>query len=150
MLLSVGRTGGMLLNLLVREARSQRILELGTSYGYSAVWLAEAARATGGRIISLDVAAYKQAEAAKSLAEAGLDGLVEFQAGDALEIIPRLEGTFDFVFMDIWKDLYGRAWTWSIRSWRQAPCWWPTTCCARSTPAPTPWSTAAASAPCPG
>lgn len=107
MLLSVGRPGGMLLNLLVREARAQRILEIGTSYGYSAVWLAEAARAVGGRIISLDVAAYKQAEAARSLAEAGLDGLVEFRAGDALEIIPSLAGPFDFVFIDLWKDLYG-------------------------------------------
>ena len=107
MLLSVGREAGKLLNLLVREAKAQRILELGTSYGYSAVWLAEAARATGGRIISLDVADYKQASAAKSLAEAGLDGFVEFQTGDALEIIPRLAGSFDFVFMDIWKDLYG-------------------------------------------
>ncbi len=107
MLLSVGRAGGELLNLLVRESRARRILELGTSYGYSTVWLAEAARAVGGRVTSLDVADYKQAAAAGSLAEAGLEGLVDFQAGDALQLIPRLAGPFDLVFLDIWKDLYG-------------------------------------------
>ena len=107
MLLSVGRAAGVMLNLLVKEAGARRILELGTSYGYSAVWLAEAARATGGKVISLDVAGYKQVEAARSLADAGLSDYVEFRSGDALEIIPRLEGPFDFVLLDIWKDLYG-------------------------------------------
>ena len=58
-------------------------------------------------MISLDVADYKQAEAAKALAAAGLDGIVEFHAGDALQIIPRLDGPFDFVLVDLWKDLYG-------------------------------------------
>jgi predicted O-methyltransferase YrrM len=106
LLLSVGRAAGSLLNLMVRESGARRILELGTSYGYSTVWLAEAAQAVDGKVISLDVADYKQAEAARSLAEAGLEGRVEFHTGDALEIIPRLEGPFDFVLLDIWKDLY--------------------------------------------
>lgn len=107
MLLSVGRPAGLLLNLLVRESGAKRILELGTSYGYSAVWLAEAARATGGKVVTLDVAGYKQVEAAKALAAAGLADQVEFQSGDALQIIPRLPGPFDFVLIDLWKDLYG-------------------------------------------
>ncbi len=106
MLLSVGREAGVFLNSLAKAAKSQRILELGTSYGYSTVWLAEAARATGGRVITLDVADYKQAEAKKALEQAGLDGYVEFHVGDALEIIPGLDGGFDFVLVDIWKDLY--------------------------------------------
>ena len=66
MLLSVGRAAGELLNQLVRESGAKRILELGTSYGYSAIWLAEAARATGGKIISLDLADYNQAQAASA------------------------------------------------------------------------------------
>ena len=107
MLLNVGREAGVFINLLAREAGCRRILELGTSYGYSAIWLADAARANGGKVISLDVAGYKQADAAKSLAAAGLEGFVEFQTGDALEIIPRLHGPFDFVLVDLWKDLYG-------------------------------------------
>lgn len=107
LLLSVGRAAGRMLNLLARESGARRILELGTSYGYSAVWLAEAARATGGKVISLDVAGYKQTEAARSLAAAGLADFVEFRAGDALDIIPSLDGPFDFVLLDLWKDLYG-------------------------------------------
>lgn len=106
MLLSIGRDAGVLVNMIVKSAPCRRILEIGTSYGYSTVWLAEAAKATGGKVISLDVADYKQAHAAEMLQRAGLQGLAEFHAGDALEIIPRLEGGFDFVLLDLWKDLY--------------------------------------------
>ena len=106
MLLSVGRDAGVFLNTLARSGPSRRILELGSSYGYSTIWLAEAAKATGGEVISLDVADYKQAYARDALARAGLEGVVTFHTGDALEIIPRLEGRFDFVLLDLWKDIY--------------------------------------------
>ncbi len=106
MLLSVGREAGHFLNTLAKAAKAQRILEIGTSYGYSTLWLAEAAQATGGRVITLDVADYKQADAKKALEQAGLDRQVEFHTGDALQIIPALAGGFDFVLLDLWKDLY--------------------------------------------
>ena len=105
-LLWVGRAGAQLLHTLAVGAGAQRILELGTSYGYSTLWLAEAARRAGGRVVSLDIAPQKQAYAKAMLAKAGLDGFVAFETGDALEIIPRLAGPFDFVFLDIWKELY--------------------------------------------
>jgi hypothetical protein len=54
-LLAVGPATGQLMNLLIKEAKARTILELGTSHGYSTVWLAEAARATGGKVISMDV-----------------------------------------------------------------------------------------------
>jgi predicted O-methyltransferase YrrM len=63
-LLFIGRATGKLLNLLIKETGAASILEVGTAYGYSTVWLAEAARQTGGKVISLDVHGYKQ-EAAK-------------------------------------------------------------------------------------
>ena len=106
MLLSVGPSAGQFLNSLVRDGQAKRILELGTSYGYSTVWLAEAAKAVGGKVISLDVADYKQAHAAEALERAGLGGVVEFRNGDALEILKTLDGPFDLVLLDIWKDLY--------------------------------------------
>ena len=106
MLLSVGPSAGQFLNSLARDGQAKRILELGTSYGYSTVWLAEAAKATGGKVISLDVADYKQAHAADALERAGLGGIVEFHTGDALEILKALDGPFDLVLLDIWKDLY--------------------------------------------
>src|SRR4051812_10738582 len=53
LLLSVGREAGILLYLLATGAHSRRILELGTSYGFSTVWLGAAARAAGGKVLSL-------------------------------------------------------------------------------------------------
>jgi predicted O-methyltransferase YrrM len=82
------------------------VLELGTSYGYSTLWFAEAMQATGGKVVSLDVADFKQAHARTTLERVGLQDLVEFHTGDALQILPTLEGGFDFVLLDIWKDLY--------------------------------------------
>jgi predicted O-methyltransferase YrrM len=106
MLLSVGRDAGKFLNQLARGVEAKQILELGTSYGYSTIWLAEAAKAVGGKVISLDVADYKQAFAREKLASVGLDGVVDFHAGDALEILRTLKGPFDLVLLDIWKDVY--------------------------------------------
>lgn len=106
MLLSVGRDAGQFLNSLARGAGVKRILELGSSYGYSTVWLADAAKANGGKVVSVDLADYKQANAEQLLGQAGLGGIVEFHTGDAIELIPTLEGAFDLVLMDIWKDLY--------------------------------------------
>ena len=105
-LIPVGRETGTVLNILIKAAQAKRILELGTSYGYSAVWLAEAARATGGKVVSLDVEPKKQRFAREMLAGVGLAEFVEFKAGDALKILPALSGPFDFVLVDLWKDLY--------------------------------------------
>jgi predicted O-methyltransferase YrrM len=105
-LISVGPAAGELLNMLVKAAKSQTILELGTSYGYSTVWLAEAARATGGKVISMDVSPKKQDHARSMLSKASLAAHVEFRPGDARGTIASLEGPFDFVLLDVWKDLY--------------------------------------------
>src|SRR5689334_15292377 len=106
LLLSVGREAGMLLYLLTTGAQSKRILELGTSYGYSTVWLAAAARATGGKVISLELRDFKIEHARQALTRAGLSTRVEFHAGDCLETLKALPGPFDFVLLDVWKDLY--------------------------------------------
>jgi predicted O-methyltransferase YrrM len=106
MLLPVGRATGTLMNLLIREAEARRILEVGSSYGYSTTWLAEAARAVGGKVISLELKAAKTEYAQTQLARAKLDGYVEFHIGDALASLATLPGPFDFVLIDLWKDLY--------------------------------------------
>jgi predicted O-methyltransferase YrrM len=106
LLLSVGREAGILLYLLANGAQSKRILELGTSYGYSTVWLAAAARSTGGKVISLELRDFKIEHARQSLTRAGLSSRVEFHAGDCLETLKTLAGPFDFVLLDVWKDLY--------------------------------------------
>ncbi len=106
LLLSVGREAGMLIYLLASGAQSRRILELGTSYGYSTVWLAAAARATGGKVVSLELRDFKIEHARQALTRAGLSTRVEFHAGDCLETLKTLPGPFEFVLLDVWKDLY--------------------------------------------
>lgn len=105
-LIAVGRNTATILNALVKGMRAQNILELGTSYGYSTVWLAEAARATGGKLTTLEISAKKQDYARNMLARAGLAEHVDFQLGDARETLASLQGPFDFVLLDLWKDLY--------------------------------------------
>jgi predicted O-methyltransferase YrrM len=106
LLLSVGREAGILLYLLATGAQSRRILELGTSYGYSTVWLAAAARATGGKVMSLELRDFKIEYARQALTRAGLSTRVEFHEGDCMETLKKLPGPFDFVLLDVWKDLY--------------------------------------------
>jgi predicted O-methyltransferase YrrM len=106
LLLPVGRAAGLLINLLVKEARARRILEVGSSYGYSTTWLAEAARAIDGKVVSLELRGAKTEYATTQLARAGLAGYVEFRVGDALASLTQLPGPFDFVLIDLWKDLY--------------------------------------------
>ena len=106
MLLPVGRAAGMLMNLLIKEGEARRILEVGSSYGYSTTWLAEAARAVGGKVISLELHAAKTQYACTQLERAGLADYVEFRVDDALASLRQLPGPFDFVLIDLWKDLY--------------------------------------------
>jgi len=96
----------MLLYLLSTGAHSRRILELRSSYGYSTVWLGAAARATGGKVISLELKEHKIEHARQARTRAGLSSRVEFHAGDCLESLRALPGPFDFVLLDVWKDLY--------------------------------------------
>jgi predicted O-methyltransferase YrrM len=110
MLLPVGPATGQLLNLLVREREARRILEVGSSYGYSTLWLAEGARAVGGKVTSLELRRAKTEYATTQLARAGLEGYVEFRVGDALASLRALPGPFDLVLIDLWKDLYVRVW----------------------------------------
>jgi predicted O-methyltransferase YrrM len=106
MLLAVGPATGRLLNLLVRESQARFILELGTSYGYSTVWLAEATRDTGGTVVTLEVAAAKSRYAREQLGSVNLHRHVDFRVGDAVALLETLPGPFDFVLLDLWKELY--------------------------------------------
>lgn len=106
LLLPVGPDVGRLLHALVLVRRPGRILELGTSYGYSTLILADAARQVGATLVTMENAEYKQTHAACQIAEAGLSGHVDFRCGDALELLAADEGPWDFVLLDIWKDIY--------------------------------------------
>ena len=70
------------------------------------MWLGAAARATGGKVTSLELKEYKIEHARQALTRAGLSTRVEFHAGDCLDTLRTLPGPFDFVLLDVWKDLY--------------------------------------------
>jgi predicted O-methyltransferase YrrM len=89
-----------LMSILVRSSRCKRMLEIGTSNGYSTIWLAWAAVTTGGHVISIERDAAKQTMADANLKRAGLRDEVDLMLGDATEIVTALDGTFDFVFFD--------------------------------------------------
>lgn len=105
-LLAVGPETGRLINILARSLEAPTILEIGTSYGYSGIWLAEAARASGGKVITLELQDYKAAHARTKAEEAGLADHIDFRVGDALDLIAGLDEPIDFVLLDLWKDLY--------------------------------------------
>lgn len=104
--MAVGPATGRLIHVLASGLETPRILELGTSLGYSTLWLADAARRTGGRVMTLELEAEKSALAREMAEQAGLSPWIDFQVGDALALLPTLEGPFDFVLVDHWKDLY--------------------------------------------
>src|SRR4030095_6706301 len=97
LLLAVVRETGTVLNLLARGMGAKTIVELGTSYGYSTVYLAEAARATGGKVITFELAEKKARYAREQLARAGLEQLVEFQVGSALDHLATVPAPLAFV-----------------------------------------------------
>jgi predicted O-methyltransferase YrrM len=89
-----------LVAILVRSGRRSRVLEIGTSNGYSTIWLAWAVRGAGGTVTSIERDAGKQAEAAENLRRAGLLDAVRLIHGDATEVVSGLPGPFDCVFFD--------------------------------------------------
>ncbi len=91
-----------LIGLLIRSGRRSRLLEIGTSNGYSTIWLAWAASvaAPGGRVTSIERNPEKQAMADENLRRAGLRDLVDLKLGDATEVVGDLPGPFDLVFFD--------------------------------------------------
>jgi predicted O-methyltransferase YrrM len=105
-LLAVGPDAGRLINILARSLKAPNILELGTSYGYSGIWLADAARETGGRLTTMELQDYKSAHAREMSARAGLADYVDFKVGDAVQMIGEMPDGIDFVLVDLWKDMY--------------------------------------------
>ncbi len=106
-LLAVGPYTGQIINILAKSLVNPTILEIGTSYCYSGIWLAEAACAAGGRLITLEKQAYKSAYAREMSYKAGLAGHVNFQVGDALDLIAVLPpGGIDFVLLDIYTGFH--------------------------------------------
>lgn len=105
-MLNITPETGRLLWILVCQARARRILEVGTSNAYSTIWLADAARETGGRVTTLEASPGKVALARENLRRAGLIHLVDILEGRAADTLAGLSGPFDVVFLDADRASY--------------------------------------------
>ena len=105
---NIAPENGQFLAILIRTIQAQNVLEVGTSNGYSAIWLAAALKETGGRLVTLEFDPARAAEAKAYLREVGLDSIVEVHVGNALDEIPKCDAIFDLVFLDAEKDEYRR------------------------------------------
>ena len=103
---NVDRETGRWLALLVRATGAREILEIGSSNAVSTIWLAMAARETGGRVTGTEILPERAVSANRNLAAAGLDDVARVLPGDARETAATLPGPFDLVFIDAEKDDY--------------------------------------------
>jgi caffeoyl-CoA O-methyltransferase len=106
--LAVSEEDGRFLRVMIVSSGARRVLEIGGAYGYSAIWMGLALRQTGGRLTSIEYDASRARLAAEHVRAAGLADIVTVVPGDAFAEIPKLQGTFDFVFLDAWKRDYKR------------------------------------------
>lgn len=104
--LAVSEEDGRFLRVLVASRGAKSILEIGGASGYSGIWLGLGARESGGKVVSIEYDPQRAKEAAANIAGAGLTDVVRVVHGDAFKEIPKLQGTFDFVFLDAWKPDY--------------------------------------------
>ncbi len=91
---------GQELEKLILANNCKNILEIGTSSGHSTIWLAKAAEKTGGKVTTIEIDKGRFEKAKTNFEKAGVSHLIEMKLGDAMQIIPILNGTFDFVFSD--------------------------------------------------
>jgi predicted O-methyltransferase YrrM len=111
-MLNITRDTGEFLSVLVRATVARRVLEIGTSNGYSTLWLADAVRAIGGVVTTVEVAEYKVGLASANFARSGLSPFITLVHDDAGRHLQRSdESTYDLIFLDSERPEY--------------PGWWP-------------------------
>ncbi|MDV3124458.1 class I SAM-dependent methyltransferase [Mycobacterium sp. 21AC1] len=104
--MSVSETGGQLLYLLARAVRARAVVEYGTSFGVSTIYLASAVRDNGGgTVIGTELQPDKAAAAQRNFVDAGVADLIDLRVGDARETLADIAGPVDLVLLDGWPEL---------------------------------------------
>jgi caffeoyl-CoA O-methyltransferase len=106
--LAVSEEDGRFLRVMIAARGAKRALEIGGASGYSAIWMGSALKETGGRLVTIEYDLGRAKELVENVRRAGVADTVQVVTGDAFQQIPKLEGTFDFVFLDAWKKDYKR------------------------------------------
>ena len=104
--MNVPEADGKALYDLIVKNKYQKALEIGTSTGHSGIWIAWALSKTGGKLITVEIDEDRYNTAVKNFEEAGLSKYIDARLADAHDLVPKLEGPFDFVFSDADKDWY--------------------------------------------
>lgn len=104
--MNVPMADGQVLYDLVVENGYTRALEIGTSTGHSAIWIAWALSKTSGKLITVEIDERRYRQALANFEEAGLSEYIDARLADAHQLVPGLEGPFDFVFVDADKGWY--------------------------------------------
>jgi predicted O-methyltransferase YrrM len=97
--------GKVLYDLIIKN-KYNRAVEIGTSTGLSAIWIAWALSKTGGKLITIEIDEGRHRKALANFKEAGLSEYIDSRLADAHDLVKELEGPFDFVFSDADKDWY--------------------------------------------
>lgn len=104
--LPISKEQGQLLRTLILDHQCRNVVEFGISFGISTIYLADAVRQTGGKVISTELLESKAWKASENIKEAGLGDFVEIWTGDAMQTLKGYTAPIDFLFLDGWKDLY--------------------------------------------
>ncbi|WP_333838285.1 O-methyltransferase [Acinetobacter schindleri] len=99
------------LSILIRAQQSKCVLEIGTSTGYSTLWLAEALSSTQGHMVTLEIDAERSKEAQLHAQHLKLDSYIDFQVTDALDYLQSCQQQFDFILLDAERDAYVEYWS---------------------------------------
>ena len=105
-MLNVPPQDGRFLQMLVRMNDAKSVLEVGTSNGLSAIWMALGLKETGGKLVTLEIDPEKVKLAGENFRKAGVEELIRLVEGDALKTLPTLKGSYDLVFLDAAKEQY--------------------------------------------
>ena len=97
---NVPETDGKLLYDIIVKNKYTKALEIGTSTGHSTIWIAWALSKTGGKLITVEIDESRHKKALENFKKAGLSEYIDARLADAHELVPKLEGPFDFVFHD--------------------------------------------------
>jgi len=104
--LPISKEQGRSLQEIIIKNNCQNVIEFGTSFGISTIYLAYAVRKTGGKVVTTELLESKAKRAKNNINDAGLLDSVDIKVGDAMQTLQDYSQSIDFLFLDGWKDLY--------------------------------------------
>jgi len=104
--MNISEDDGKVLYDIIIKNKYKKALEIGTSTGHSAIWIAWALSKTGGKLITVEINERRYRQALANFEKAGLSDYIDARLADAHELVPKLKGPFDFVFCDADKGWY--------------------------------------------